>query len=300
MNWGKHAIERADSERRPHGPDGVVFGAESIRLHGRSTHAALLLHGFNDTPQSMHVLAHALHAAGWTVVAPRLPGHGCSLRDMAAHASASEWISCVRDEYAALRATHSVVAVCGLSMGGALALSLAVEHPDIPALVLLAPYIGVPPLFGVALALSRLRQLFQRYQTGSGGARSLHDPQARARSKAPGILTAPMLSALRVIALDAENSAPRLGVPTLYLQSREDNRISVRAATRSFEMLGRALPRAGEREQRWLKGCGHIITADYCRDEVARQVIDWFARYAGVPSKTSRSEARDATPAATD
>ncbi len=294
MNWGSEALERADAERRPHGPDGVVFGADSIRWQASATHAALLLHGFNDTPQSMHVLANALHAAGWTVVAPRLPGHGCSLREMAAHANASEWISCARDEYAALRTTHRVVAVCGLSMGGALALSLAVERPDIPALVLLAPYIGVPPLFGVALVWSRLRQLFQRYQTGSGGARSLHDPKARARSKAPGILTAPMLSALREIALHAQRAAPQLGVPTLYLQSREDNRISVHAAERNFQMLGRAIARTDERVQHWLTGCGHLITVDYCRDEVARQVIDWFARHAGAPPRTNETDATDA------
>ena len=283
MPWRKRAgmrMETADGVRRPHGADGVVFGAETIRLRGSATHAALLVHGFNDTPQSMRVLATALHADGWSVVVPRLPGHGCALRDMAAHASATEWTSCVRDEYARLRQTHDTVVVCGLSMGGALSASLAADHPEIPALVLLAPYIGLPRFYGLVLALSYLRQLVQPNQLGSGGARSLHDPVARAKALAPGILTARMLSALRTIAVQAEAAVPLLHMPILYLQSRQDNRIRVRTAERNFSAIGSAKAPHGVREQRWLTGCGHIITADYCRDDVARQVVEWFARHA--------------------
>ena len=288
MPWRERAgtrVEMADAMRRPHGADGVVFGAETIRMSGSATHAALLVHGFNDTPQSMRVLATALHAGGWSVVVPRLPGHGCALSDMAAHANAAEWTSCVRDEYARLRQTHAIVVVCGLSMGGALSASLAADHAEIPALVLLAPYIGVPRFFGSALALSYMRQLFRPYQQGSGGARSLHDPVARAKALAPGILTARMLSALRIIAEQAEQALPLLRAPTLYLQSREDNRISVRTAERNFSAIGIANAHTGVREQRWLTGCGHNITADYCRDDVARQVSEWFARYAGAPPR---------------
>lgn len=296
----REQFETADGVRRPHGADGVVIGAESIRMSGSATHAALLVHGFNDTPQSMRVLATALHANGWSVVVPRLPGHGCALPDMAAHASATEWTSCVRDEYARLRQTYAVVAVCGLSMGGALSASLAADHREIPVLVLLAPYIGVPRFFGLALALSYLRQVFQLYQQGSGGARSLHDPVARARALAPGILTARMLSALKTIAEQAEAALPLLHMPILYLQSREDNRISVRSAVRNFSAIGSANATHGVREQRWLTGCGHIITADYCREDVARQVCEWFARHAGAPQRTSSADTPGSTPAATN
>ena len=198
---------------------------------------------------------------------------------MVAHAHADEWTACVRDAYLQLRQTHKVVVLCGLSMGGALATTLATAHPEIPALVLLAPYIGVPRLFGVALALAYVRHLARPYLPGSGGRRSLHDPAALTQSLAPGMLTAPMLRALRTVAQEAQRLIPELRVPTLYLQSREDNRITVRAAEQNFRMIGRAVSRAPGCEQRWLTGCGHIITADYCRDEVARQVVDWFARY---------------------
>ncbi len=267
-------MERAHAARLPMGADGIVIGAHPIRLDASRTHAVLLVHGFNDTPQSLSPLATALHAAGWTVVAPLLPGHGRSLRVLAAESRADAWLACVRDAYASLRASHETVVLCGLSMGGALCTIVAAEHAEVPALVLLAPYLGASWWLNVQLLALWLAQPFTPYFNGSGGARSIHDPEARARALGPGVNTARTLTELRKVAIAAEAALPSLRMPTLYLQSREDNRIGESAAIRHFSML-----RSPVREQRWLTGCGHIITADYCRLEVARQVIEWFSRF---------------------
>ena len=61
--------------------------------------AVLLLHGFGDTPQTLHYVADALHAAGYTVRAPLLPGHGRTLAAFGA-TRAKQWISAARDAYA--------------------------------------------------------------------------------------------------------------------------------------------------------------------------------------------------------
>jgi esterase/lipase len=63
-------------------------------------------------------------------------------------------------------------------------------------------------------------------------------------------------------------------VPTLYLQSRHDNRIEFARAERCFGALA-----ASDKSARWLEGSGHIVSADYERDLVADAVIDWFARH---------------------
>lgn len=271
-------IERKHASRLPLAPDGIIAGAHSLRLPASDTHAVLLVHGFNDTPQSVAPLAHALHEAGWTVVAPLLPGHGRSLPAMVAESRADNWRACVEEEYAALRATHPTVVLCGLSMGAALCTLLAAKHPDVPALVLLAPYLGMPRWMQLQLPLVWIAQQFTPYLSGTSGPSSLHDPEARARSLGPGVNTARTLTDLRTIARAAQAALPSVRAPTLYLQSREDNRISVSHAERRFAMLG-----ARVREQRWLTGCGHIITADYCRAEVARQAIAWCAQHAGAP-----------------
>ena len=280
----REQFENVDAARRPHGPDGVVLGAEAIRLDASVTHAVLLVHGFNDTPQSMAPLAMALHAAGWTVLIPRLPGHGCDLQTMARQANAAEWTACVFDTYRALRVTHDVVAVCGLSMGAALSATLAAQYRDIPALVLLSPYIGMPRPLQAALIAAWVVQCIQPYRRGTGGERSIHDPSARAKSLGPGILTARMLTELRTVARRAQAVLPQLCMPTLYLQSRQDNRITMHAAERNFLTLGASAGAPMIRVQRWLSGCGHIITVDYCRTDVAREVLAWITTYAGTPA----------------
>jgi len=277
-------FERERAVRLPLGPDGIVIGAQSIRLTASPTHAVLLLHGFNDTPQSLAPLAQAMHAAGWTVVAPLLAGHGRDLATMASAMRATVWTADVHREYTALRATHATVVLCGLSMGGALCAQLAATLPELPALVLLAPYLGMPWMLQLRLPAAWLAQRFTPYLVGRGGERSLHNPVARANALGPGINTARTLTELRSIALAAERALRAVRAPTLYLQSVEDNRVTASDARRHFAMLGSTI-----REQHWLTGCGHIITADYCRAEVARQVIAWCARYAGSPHTGSPS-----------
>jgi len=276
--WPRRAararFEDAHLRRFTIGADGVVAGAETIHLRGASGRAVLLIHGFNDTPQSVAYLAAALHRAGWTVLAPRLPGHGVTLPRMARESRAAAWRADIARGYATLRASHDHVMVCGQSMGGALATLLAVEHPELPALVLLAPYLGMPARLQLQVAAAWLLSLATPYRQSGGGARSLHDPEAKSRALGPGVITARTMTELRTVAVAAERALGRLTVPTLYLQSREDNRIPVARAERHFQAIG-----SREKVQRWLSGCGHIISADYCKDEVARQVIEWFEEH---------------------
>ena len=75
--------EHAYAQVRPPGVDGVVPGAEGFTLEGSTGRALLMLHGFGDTPQTLRYLGGRLHATGFTVHAPLLPGHGRGLRDFA-------------------------------------------------------------------------------------------------------------------------------------------------------------------------------------------------------------------------
>src|ERR671929_869167 len=119
------AVERAVAERLPVGADGVVPGAAAIDLReptGESapTAGVLLLHGFGDTPQVFTYLAAELHARGYAVYAPLLPGHGRTLRDFAA-SSAEDWLAPAGKALREMGERYDRVGVVGLSMGGALA-----------------------------------------------------------------------------------------------------------------------------------------------------------------------------------
>lgn len=88
----------------------------------------LVLHGFTGVPFSVRPWGRALHEAGANVVGPVLPGHGTRWEDLAG-VRWEQWRDHAAQHVQQLRARHDVVVVCGLSMGGALALHLAATLP---------------------------------------------------------------------------------------------------------------------------------------------------------------------------
>ena len=106
---------------------GVLPGAEPVDLPGGPV-GALLCHGFTGTTQSMRPWAEHLAAAGLTVSAPRLPGHGTRWQDMN-RTRFSDWYGELERAFDDLRARCESVFVMGLSMGGTLTLRLAELRP---------------------------------------------------------------------------------------------------------------------------------------------------------------------------
>lgn len=106
----------------------VMPGAEPVDLPGGPV-GVLLSHGFTGTTQSMRPWAEHLAAAGLTVLAPRLPGHGTTLKDMNT-TRFSDWYTTVEQAFDDLRSRCETVFAMGLSMGGTLVLRLAEQRPD--------------------------------------------------------------------------------------------------------------------------------------------------------------------------
>jgi carboxylesterase len=267
--WQARRTEREFERRNPRNAEGFIVGAEPRLLTGSRAGAVLVLHGFNDSPQAVRSLADALHAAGWTVRVPALPGHARTL-DAFARARATDWEGAARDELAALRRAHADVAVCGLSMGGALALLLAAEQPEVRAVVALAPYLHVSRPMSLLLLLAPVTALGPRYFKG-GGKRSIHDPAAAAAIIAYRASTPRLLLELLRVTRHAFQVLPQVRQPVLMMQSREDNRIPKPAALRAFDRIGSA-----DKTMDWLRGSGHVITVDYGHAELERRVVDWL------------------------
>ncbi|HLA91218.1 MAG TPA: alpha/beta fold hydrolase [Gemmatimonadaceae bacterium] len=261
--------ERRVNAKYERDADGIIKGAHPIRHVGPRAGAVLLLHGYNDSPQAVATLAATLHARGWSVRAPLLPGHGRTLQAFAA-SGARAWMDAARQEFAALRATHDEVAVGGLSMGGAMALVLAGEHPEIRAVVAFAPYLHVSrPVRALELA-APVAALGARYVWG-GAKRSVHDRAAAARMIAYGRSTPRLLAQLDRIVRLAHATLPRVVQPVLVIQSREDNRIPVKSAEEAFAKVG-----AADKTLHWTTGNGHVVTVDYGHEALERLAADWL------------------------
>jgi carboxylesterase len=247
-------------------------GAESIEMQEGNSRGILLLHGFGDTPQTLQLLARELHASGHDVVAPLLPGHGRNVESFT-RSRGSDWIALARSELLRMKATHERVALGGLSMGGALAAVLAAETPGLSALVLMAPYLGMP---------ARLRFLAASHwlwgpvtgtrQSMSPG--SILDPVERAKNLGYGVSSGRLLYELWRTAARGRRALRKITVPTLVLQSRNDPRVSPSVAEDAFAAVATA-----EKKLVWIEGAGHIITVDYGREKLFQEVKSWLAAH---------------------
>lgn len=132
----------------------VLPGAEPYRHEGGEV-GVLLCHGFTGSPQSMRPWAEYLAERGLTVSVPLLPGHGTRWQDMQL-TGWQDWYAEVDRELRELMERCERVFVCGLSMGGALALRLASKHGQaISGIVLVNPGVRMHGLAGYALPVVR-------------------------------------------------------------------------------------------------------------------------------------------------
>ncbi|MGA0562562.1 alpha/beta fold hydrolase [Ancylobacter sp. VNQ12] len=118
---------------------------------GESRGAVVMLHGLTDSPYSLRHIAQDYQAAGFAVVAPRLPGHGtvpAGLTDV----EWEDWLAATRLAVREARrraGPTGQVHIVGFSNGGALALKYALDALDDPAqprvdrLILISPMIGI-------------------------------------------------------------------------------------------------------------------------------------------------------------
>ncbi|MDK1475556.1 alpha/beta fold hydrolase [Streptomyces sp. 549] len=132
----------------------LLPGSEPMHHEG-SEIGVLLCHGFTGTPQSMRPWAQYLADRGLTVSLPLLPGHGTRWEDMQV-TGWQDWYATVDHELRALTERCEQVFVCGLSMGGALALRLAAKHgPAVEGVVVVNPGMTFPRAQGLALPVVR-------------------------------------------------------------------------------------------------------------------------------------------------
>ncbi len=245
-----------------------------------------MVHGFGDTPQTLHYLAGKLNAMGYRVSVPLLPGHGTDPQDFFA-STAEEWIFAARARLADLLKESRSVSVVGLSMGAAIAVILAAEFSDIPSVVLLSPYLAVPRFLRMVAALHGVVDpIF-----GPLNARhpdSILDPDERAENAGYGVVTA---GAIRQLCRVVKQATAALGLvqsPALLIQSVDDPRIAPEVGADTLARLGSV-----EKQLLWIKGAGHIITVDYGRERVLSETAAWIDGHAGSlpPSESEAARA---------
>ena len=233
----------------PVSPPRLLPGAEPVDLPGGPV-GALVSHGFTGTPQSVRPWAEHLAAAGLTVRAPLLPGHGTRWQDMN-RTGFADWYGELERAFDDLRARCASVFVMGLSMGGTLALRLAeLREGQVAGLVL------VNASLGTDRRDARLAPLLSRVVPSFPGiASDIKKPGVRelAYDRVPLRAFASLQAAWPVVAADLA----RIACPVLVYRSRVDHVVPAVSGTTLLRGLA-----GGTVEERLLEDSHHVATLD--------------------------------------
>ncbi len=248
--------------------DIILEGAEPFFFQGGDI-GVLLCHGFTGTTQSMRYLGEQLHAAGYTVIGPRLKGHGISPQAMAA-TTAADWIDSVDEALAKLRESCSQVFMAGLSMGGTLTLYTAAKHADVikGAIPINAVvHMGKSDMAGLAFDRSMPEMV-----PGIGS-----DVKDAAVTEL-AYREVPVAAIRQIYALAAvtQDLLPRITCPTLVIQSRHDHVVNPSNGPRIVGLVG-----SGRVELVWLEDSYHVATIDNDKDLIAQHAIAFIQSITG-------------------
>jgi carboxylesterase len=248
----------------------VKPGCEPWQSAGGGPHGALVLHGFTGTPVSMRPVAEALTEAGFAVSLPRLPGHGTAVEDML-ETGWPDWLAEAERALAELegRCAGGRVVVVGLSMGGALTLALAEDHPELAGIVCINTPVSAPD--GMEEGLRALLESGMDVIDGIGG--DIADPDADELAY-PGTPVRPLLSMLDAAA-EVGDRLGEIAQPVLVITSRPDHVVS----PADSDLIAGSV--AGPVERVWLEKSFHVATIDYDKAEVQAATVAFATRVTG-------------------
>lgn len=228
-------------------------------------YGALILHGLTSHLASVTPLAERLAADSLPYEMPWLRGHGTRPEDLRG-VGWRDWYADASAALDRLLARCETAAVIGLSMGGLLALHLALARPErLRAVVALAPALyqahPLAPLVPLVAPFQRYLNVPPRAYSSVAYAR-----QARGYPRLP---TSTYLS-LCAYARWLEPRLGRIRTPALIVQARADRVIQPRSATVVYDRLGSA-----EKLLRSFDRSGHELLLD-CEADAVLAAVEAF------------------------
>jgi carboxylesterase len=214
----------------------------------------LLVHGFTATVAEVRPLAEQLHAAGYSVAGPLLPGHYSHPADLN-QVSWRDWTRTVEEALQQLAAVCPTVIAGGESTGGLLTLHLAIHHPELAALLLYAP----------ALRLTLRRRDVARMYLAAPFIPWTPKASLDSDGMWQGYPVNPLRGAIQLLRLQAQ-VRPRMQQirqPVLIVQGRLDTTVHPSVPETITQQVGSSL-----KELHWMQNSAHCVILDRERQQV--------------------------------
>jgi len=208
----------------------------------------LLVHGFTATTAEVRPLAQALHAKGYTVSGPVLPGHNTSPEEINKF-TWHDWVSTTEQAYQELAPKCDRVFVGGESTGGLLALYLASQHPEISGVLTYSPALK---LTITTIDQVKLRLLAPFIPYLAKGGKEDHLPWK-------GYTVNPLKGVVQLLNLQKQVNAKLYQIrrPVLIVQGRLDTTVDPRVPDMIQAGVSSVI-----KEIHWMEKSGHCVALD--------------------------------------
>ena len=270
-----HARELLAEARSQLDAEGRMPGAAPVEIQvSGARRAALLIHGWGSTPADWHDLPERLSAAGVSVLAPLLPGHGTTSEEFA-EVQLEQYIAAVLGHFDDLQATHEEVCVAGFSMGAALALVVA-EARDVHGVALMAPYFRIRDPWWTILPVRTWAALVDGwlpYVDSGPEPIALNQREHADRIVKYRVLPLSALQPLSQLGqrICRQEFLERVEDPVLMIVSEGDRAASPSTAIKRFEFLGSL-----DKQLQTVQRSNHQLLHDYDSEHVSQLLTEFL------------------------
>ncbi|MDF1566416.1 MAG: alpha/beta fold hydrolase [Spirochaetaceae bacterium] len=245
--------------------------ARPFEIHPDGAEAGvLMIHGYTGRSGDLLYLGERLAKEGLAVSAPRLPGAGTDMNDLAA-TTRHDWRRRCLDAWQDLRSRYDTLYLVGYSMGGVLALDLA-RKVMVNKLVLLAPALRTThKTLNLLPLLAPFSRILPEVKT-NWEPKDEDDEETREHGRRYWSRR-DLKSAAQFSRLTAEGRRhlERVMAPVFTVVSLGDKTVP----TNVLDLLDRRLP-AGLSKSLVVSRCGHDVPQGADKEVVADTVTDWL------------------------
>ena len=227
----------------------------------------LLIHGFTGAPKEMRWMGEYLAEQGYSVLGIRLAGHATRPEDLL-RTQCTDWLDSAEDGWHLLNSATTQVFALGLSMGGALSLSLAARFPVKGVVAMSTPW-DLPP--DPRIPFLRLIHWFM--PTIPESESDWHDLKSEEDHISYGGFPTRMISELKPLLAEMRAGLPTISAPTLLMHSSQDGGVNPENMPKIYKDLG-----CEDKSMLWIENSGHVLTRDAAREQVFNAADDFIRR----------------------
>lgn len=244
----------------------------------------VLVHGLTGSPVTVYWMGEYLNERGLTVHIPRLSGHGTVPSDLYHH-KWEDWYHDVLAAYLMLRESCLKVFVAGLSMGGALTLTLgANEQPD-GLIVLSAPHTIHNRLSSFVPFLKHFTKQYKKASSNSEESKKITEYiDAIKRERGEPLIKEeacydhwilPAVDQTNRLLQEMHSSLDRVKAPVLFIHSRRDRIVPFSDAEANFKQVG-----SDEKQLVDFEHSTHVLTRSFEMEKVWEVTYRFIAEHA--------------------